>query len=125
MSVRNNVETINHEFEKMLEKFAKKHGCNISVKSFRFSSNGNFRVSLEGNVSKDVNVDERNYTSQRLLHPKLPPFNSIVEIRGKQFTVIGYNSRARKYKFLIEHVTTKKVYKTSLHDLTSAKIISK
>ena len=122
---KSNIAQIRADVEAALKTIYAKHGVDISVGRIVYNEN-QFRCKIEGNV--------RGANAAAPVTPKAAALKNALWLLPNTFDetkkyrvgslgpsiVVGYNSRARQYPFIVKQVSTGKSYKVSQMSLRMA-----
>jgi len=119
---KDELDDLRKKINKALAAF-KDQGINISIKGGIRYGNGAFSCKIEG---LKEGFDSREVSAYKLNSKlyNLPPLGSKIEVGGKQFTIRGFNTRARKNKILLTGVHDGKGYHASIPQLQRAIVVS-
>lgn len=112
-----NIEDVKNTIQMKLDEL-KYLGLNIELKKITYD-NDSFKSSIEVNLPGALNKYEKAFNELIVGHPKLVSDDLNVNIwlyNGKQYKIIGYNTRARKFPLLIRLEGTTLDYKVSFNE---------
>ena len=90
------------DIDAALEAVGKKHGVKLDYKGARFGDTYADLKIKASMVGSDGVVETKELSALKQFYPAL--VNKKVKIKGQEFKVTGYNSRAKKYPFQVSPV---------------------
>jgi hypothetical protein len=120
---RQNVKTITQEMMNELNKMGEKYGVSFGRKSCRFGQ-ADFRITVTAQINSE-NRDDGVLTKEELAYnvhritEDLPELGTEYYSNGLTMTIIGWNTRARKYPVNLMGSDGRK-YKNSVYGVKSA-----
>ncbi len=113
---RAKVKTIRADLDKAFAAIEKKHGVNFSLGTIRFSDT-DFRGTLKC-VSTDTNAGRKMFERDALrVGLKKTAYGKTFTHIGRDYRVVGVNTRAKKYPVNVEDVASGGTYKMAVEAL--------
>jgi hypothetical protein len=130
---RSNLAILQADIEAALKAVGEKHGVKIGAGSGKFSAT-NFSLKVEcfvagagtGDDDASVRLDKFAEAFKRYqpLYFSDLTMEAVYQIGTAKYKIVGYNSRAREYPFLLKDQASGKVFKFPEDRVKAAKVIS-
>jgi len=121
---RTTLKVLRKEINSALSAVCETHGITITLGNISFSNN-EASIKMKANIEGAPTKEESMYSSYALI-TDLPPLHSVVKLfDGKEYKIIGWNTKARKYPIKAMEIHTGKVFKMRESQIKNALEVQK
>lgn len=120
---KTNIKNLRNEMNAELEVLAKKYGVTISVGNASYTNNNvTFKVEVANQNQSGLTLNKK--ATALLEQVKLRKLNftlgSVIVLQGREFKVVGFNTRAKKFPIEIQGLDDNLKYKCSIFQANNA-----
>lgn len=113
---------VQSSIERALKTVTEETGVAFAVGKIKYSPS-NATITIQGTVDGADTLEQQEYEIN-MSHLLLPPFGSVIDIRGTLYETVGYKSKNRKYPVICLNKENGKRYKFPASTISQATVVA-